>query len=261
MNGTTNFVWSALAQSGGLTPVYTTGTCTNVYCHGARMPGGDTSGTNRTPVWNSSTYLPATLTAAACGTCHGFPPSTVSGHPAVTIPAGFPATAPIGNSCSCHPNINTAGNSYANIFVNKAIHINGTLDVAAGGACDTCHGYPPVSAGFVGSANNWANARTEDYLGGGGAHTVNSHVSALAVPGGGFTNCSKCHDANDHVMTPIVFNPSQNIKARVNQQFRYEAAKQFKYSSNRLDGSTHLTGTCSNASCHLGATPKWDLNH
>ncbi len=261
MNGTTNFVWSALAQTGGLAPAYNAGTCTNVYCHGAKMPGGDTSGSNKAPVWNSTTYLPATLTTAACGTCHGFPPSAVSGHPTVGIPAGFPTTATIGGTCSCHPNINTAGNSYANIFVNKALHINGTVDVAASGACDTCHGYPPASATFVAAANNWANAKPENYLGGGGAHTINSHVSALAVPADGFANCSKCHDAADHQMTPIVFNPSQNIKAKANQRFRYEAAKQFKYSSNRLDGATHLTGICSNASCHFGATPKWDPSH
>jgi predicted CxxxxCH...CXXCH cytochrome family protein len=261
MNGATSFVWSTLAQTGGLTPVYTAGTCTSVYCHGAAMPGGDTSGSNRAPVWNSTTYLPATLTAAACGTCHGFPPSAVSGHPVITIPAGFPATASIGTTCSCHSNINPAGNSYATIFVNKALHINGTLEVVAGGACDTCHGYPPASAGFAGTLNNWANAKSENYPGGGGAHTITNHVSKLAVPANGFADCVKCHDAADHQMSPITFNPSQNIKVRVNQRFRFEAAKQFKYSSNRLDGASHLTGTCSNASCHFGATPKWDPSH
>ena len=261
MNGTTNFVWSSLAQTGGLTPTYTAGTCANVYCHGARMPGGDTSGSNKTPVWNSTTYLPATLTAAACGTCHGFPPSAASGHPSVTIPAGFPATASIGTTCSCHPNINTAGNSYANIFVNKSLHINGSVDVSVGGTCDTCHGYPPASVGFAGTQNNWSSAKPENYLGGGGAHTINNHVSKLAKPGEGFANCSKCHDAADHQMSPISFNPSKNIKVRVSQRYRFEAAKQYKYSSNRLDAGSHLTGTCSNGSCHFGATPKWDPSH
>ncbi len=261
MNGSTNFVWGALAQTGGLTPAYTAGTCTNVYCHGARMPGGDASGSNRSPVWNSTTYLPATLTAAACGTCHGFPPAAASGHPVVTIPPGFPATATIGTTCSCHANINPSGNSYANIFVDKTLHINGTLEVVAGGACDTCHGYPPAGAGFVGTQNNWSSARSENYLGGGGAHTINNHVSRLATPAGGFANCSKCHDAADHQMSPIAFNPSQNIKVRVNQRYRFEAAKQFKYSSNRLDAAAHQTGTCSNGSCHFGATPKWDPSH
>jgi predicted CxxxxCH...CXXCH cytochrome family protein len=260
MNGSTTFSWSALAQTGGLIPNYSAGTCTNVYCHGAKMPGGDTSGTNRTPTWNVP-FLPPTLTSAACGACHGFPPSTASGHPVVTIPTGFPTSVSIGTTCSCHNNINTAGNSYTNIFVNKALHINGTVDVVAGGACDTCHGYPPASVGFAGTQNNWSSARAENYLGGGGVHTVQSHVSKTAKPGEGFNNCNKCHNAADHVMSPIAFNPSSNIKVRVNPRYRLEAARQFKYSSNRLDANSHVTGTCFNSSCHFGATPKWDQAH
>ena len=263
MNGSTTFAWSALAtKNGTLTPTYNpaNGSCANVYCHGAAMSGGDTSGSNRTPTWNVA-FLPATLSAAACGACHGFPPAVSSGHPAVTIPAGFPASASIGTTCSCHANINPAGNSYASIFVNKALHINGITEVIASGTCDACHGYPPVSVGFAGTQNNWSSARNENYLGGGGAHAVNNHVSKLAKPGEGFANCAKCHDAADHQMSPIAFNPSQNIKVRVNQRYRLESAKQAKYTSNRLDAGSHLTGTCSNISCHFGATPKWDPLH
>ena len=266
MNGASNLTWSALAtKSGALTPTYSaaTGVCSSVYCHGAGMPGGDTSGTNRAPTWNSATYLPTSIGAggAACKTCHGFPPAAASGHPAVTIPAGFPTTASIGTTCSCHSNINSAGNSYANIFIDKNQHINGTLDVIAGGACDACHGYPPASAGFTGTHNNWSSARAENYLGGGGAHTIQNHVSKLAKASEGFGNCSMCHDAADHQMSPIAFNPSQNIKVKLNQRYRLEAAKQTRYTSNRLNAGSHLTGTCSNSSCHYGATPKWDPAH
>jgi len=263
MNGVTDFAWSPLAtKNGALTPTYTAanGRCANVYCHGASMLFGDTSGTNRTPTWNVP-FLPATLSAAACGSCHGFPPSAASGHPAVTIPAGFPATATLGTTCSCHPNINTTGNSYATIFVNKTLHINGVLDVSGGGTCDSCHGYPPARAGFAGTHGNWSSARTEDYVGGGGAHTIDNHVDMQAKPGEGFANCSKCHNAADHQMSPITFNPSRNIRVNVSQRYRFEAARQFKYSSNRLDAGSHLTGTCSNGSCHFGATPKWDPSH
>jgi hypothetical protein len=179
----------------------------------------------------------------------------------VTIPAGFPTTATIGTTCSCHANINPNGNSYANIFVDKSLHINGTVDVAAGGACDSCHGYPPVSVGFVGTQNNWSSAKAENYPGAGGAHSIQNHVSKTAKPGEGFANCTKCHNASDHAMSPIAFNPSQNIKISVNPRYRLEAGKQFKYSSNRKDASLHVTGTCSNTSCHFGATPKWDPAH
>ena len=142
MNGSTTFAWSAVASTGGLSPSYngTTGVCSNVYCHGAAMPGGDTTGTARTPTWTNT--LPATLTAAACGSCHGFPPPTASGHPAVTLPTGFPTTATIGGTCNCHANINTAGNSYANMFVNKALHINGIFEAPDMGDCLGCHNAP-----------------------------------------------------------------------------------------------------------------------
>jgi len=260
MNGTTNFNWSVLAKTGGLSPSYNpaTGMCTNVYCHGAGMPGGDTSGTNRTPVWNNPAYLPPTLTVAGCGICHGFPPPVSAGHPSVTIPPGFPATVPIGSTCNCHGNINPAGNSYANIFVDKAMHINGNLE---GGRCDSCHGYPPASVGFTGTQNNWSSARVEDYVGGGGAHTINKHVSKTANPNDGFANCDKCHSPSDHLTTGDVYMPSEHIKVTINRRYRMENAKQVRYTSNRLNNGAHLTGTCSNISCHYGATPKWDPSH
>jgi len=260
MNGVTTFNWSVLARTGNLSPAYNpaTGQCTNVYCHGNAMPGGDTSGSNKSPLWNNPAYLPPTLTVAGCKICHGFPPAASSGHPTVILPAGFPATAPIGTTCSCHGNVNPAGNSYATIFVDKALHINGTLE---GGKCNDCHGYPPVSAGFAGSLNNWTGARTEDYVGGGGAHNINSHVSRTARPEDGFAFCFKCHNPADHATSPTVFAPSGNIKVTINRRYRLEAGLQVKYTSNRLDGAAHLTGTCSNISCHYGATPKWDPSH
>jgi predicted CxxxxCH...CXXCH cytochrome family protein len=186
MNGSTNFTWSALATKGGaITPTYTaaTGACSNVYCHGASMPGGDVSGSNRAPVWNSSTYLPATITAAACGTCHGFPPPTTAGHPAVTIPAGFPTTASIGTTCSCHANINTAGNSYANIFVNKALHINGTVDVSGGHAVPFfAHATPPFTTCT-------------------GCHNASAAGTYPAATAGAAPNCRGCHVTADPTVT------------------------------------------------------------
>lgn len=185
MTGTTNFAWSALAtKNGALTPTYTAATrvCANVYCHGAGMPGGDTSGTNKAPVWNVA-FLPATLTAAGCGTCHGFPPPTSAGHPAVTIPAGFPTTATIGTTCSCHANINTAGNSYANIFVNKAQHINGIMEVSGGHAVPFyAHATPPFTSCT-------------------GCHNASATGPYPAATVGAAPNCRGCHTAADPTVT------------------------------------------------------------
>jgi len=135
--------------------------------------------------------------------------------------------------------------------------MNGLID-ALSGNCDSCHGYPPAKAGFAGTQGNWSSARTENYPGGGGAHTIPNHVSRLANPADGFANCSKCHKASDHQPFTLAFTPSQNIKVSVSQSYRLVSARQAKYSSNKLDASAHLTGTCSNISCHFGATPKWD---
>ena len=263
MNGVTNFNWSVLATTGNLTPNYNpaTGQCTNVYCHGNAMPGGDASGSNRSPIWNNPNYLPVTLSAAGCGTCHGFPPSTAVGHPVITIPAGFPNT-PLGTTCACHGNVNqqTAGpTTYANVFIDPALHINGTLE---GGKCNACHGYPPVSVGIaVGTLNNWTGAKVEDYPGGGGAHSINNHVNRLARPNDGFAYCINCHNPADHMTVPNNFTLGQHIKVTVNSRVRFIADKQVAYTSNRLISPAHQTGTCTNISCHFGATPKWDPAH
>jgi predicted CxxxxCH...CXXCH cytochrome family protein len=159
-----------LVAGGGVAPAYndTSAQCTNVYCHGAKMPGGDTTGSNRAPVWGAN-ILPATLSAAACGTCHGFPPSTASGHPGgITIPAGFPTSAAIGTTCSCHPNINPAGNSYATMFVSPAAHINGVIDVSAASG----HAFP-----FGGSVHRP-----------GGTSSLQANARAP------YSNCNICHD-------------------------------------------------------------------
>jgi predicted CxxxxCH...CXXCH cytochrome family protein len=129
---------------------------------------------------------------------------------------------------------------------------------SAGGYCNSCHGYPPARADVVGSFHKWSSARAEEYPGGGGAHTVNSHVSAVATPADGFSRCDTCHNPADHAMSPLLFLPGSTIKVRINQELRFEPAHQARYSSNGRDGQLHQAGTCTNISCHFGATPRWD---
>lgn len=136
-----------------------------------------------------------------------------------------------------------------------------TLAFQPNGRCDTCHGYPPAGAGFIGRSGYYSSARLEDYPGGGGAHTVARHVSPRAAPAGGFANCDRCHNALDHRVSPIRFSPAGNITVRIKGIFPFEAGKLGRYSSNRLDGPQHQSGTCSNINCHFGATPKWDPQH
>jgi predicted CxxxxCH...CXXCH cytochrome family protein len=55
--------FGALARARGSTPVYDTGTCSEVACHGAGLGGG----VHVAPVWDGDR-------GGACGSCHGVPP-------------------------------------------------------------------------------------------------------------------------------------------------------------------------------------------
>ncbi len=197
MNGTTNFTWSSLAtRSGALTPTFTVATrvCANVYCHGASMPGGDTTGTNRAPVWNVA-FLSATLSRAACAACHGFPPPAASGHPVVTIPASWPAvgaaTGALGTTCNCHANISTTGTTYANIFVNRALHINGIFEPAASGHAVPfyAHATPPYTA--CTGCHNATTAGVYPAAAGAAPNCRGCHLTA--DPSVTTTGCTSCH--------------------------------------------------------------------
>jgi len=239
MNGSTTLAWSALAtKSGALVPAYNTGTgqCTATYCHGNSMPGGDASGSNRAPIWKDPNYLPATLSSAACGLCHGFPPSAASGHPGMTIPAGFPATAAIGTTCSCHSNIKTTGNSYATMFVNPALHINGVLETPAGG-----HNFPYTGSTHLAAAGTspWSSCTSCHANSAGGTYPVTAgtapnctgcHINGLRAPSG-TSSCWDCHGAS-----ATDGKPNGNVFPNISGNHRIHVA---------------MTGTTC-ATCHTG---------
>ena len=249
MNRVTNFNFGTVATYNGALPKYdpATGTCSNVYCHGGAMPGGDTSGSNRTPSWKTP-FMPTSLALPdSCNKCHGFPPVNAS-HPVL-------APNPDLVTCNgCHPNVNAFATGYADVFVDKSKHINGVID---GGGCTGCHGYPPANKRFKGTHNNWSSARAENYSGAGGAHTVAGHIPPTASPSQGFANCTKCHNQLDHTPSPVAFNPSSNIKVTINPKYKFSKDRISKYTSNKLDGDLHVPGTCSNVACHFQKTPQW----
>ena len=184
---TATMTFGSLAKANAATPsvARTSGiiSCSNLYCHGAKMPGGDTTGTNKTPAWNSTAYLPATVTSAACSTCHGFPPPTAAGHPgSITIPAGFPTTAAIGTTCSCHSNVRTTGNSYATMFTTPTQHINAVVEVSGG------HSFPYPGATHMGAAgaSPWSSCVSVS------CH-ANTAGGTYPVAAGVKPNCTGCH--------------------------------------------------------------------
>ena len=251
MNGATNFSWSSFTiYSSKLTakvlPSYNGSTCSN-YCHGSQLPYRDTTGTHRNPSW-SAPFMPATLTTstvlAACGGCHGFPPSSATGHPVVS--------ATMATCKTCHANVNASYTGYADVFVDKTQHINGILE---GGGCNGCHGYPPSKKKFTGSAGNYADARFENYTNAGGAHTLAAHLDPNVTQDQGWVNCSKCHNENDHA-TALVLQPS-NVKVSIDQKFKFNKDRTLKYENDRNDAN-HKPGSCANVSCHYQKTPKWN---
>jgi predicted CxxxxCH...CXXCH cytochrome family protein len=121
-NGVVEITFSPFAGGAGAKFDPATASCSSVYCHGATLAGG----TNKTPTWTQ-----VDGTQAACGTCHGVPPS--SGRHGDHS----------GRACSdCH------GGSYSRTSADPSLHVNGTIDVgnhvtswnAATGACVGCHG-------------------------------------------------------------------------------------------------------------------------
>ena len=223
-------VWGTLASAGGASPSWdrASATCSNVYCHGATLVGG----TIVTPRWTA-----VDGSQAACGTCHGLPPSN---HP--VLAAGSTAA-----TCSaCHPETVKPDGS---IDASAGRHVNGAVDGFAGhppgwmdaaspafhgpvarpdtAACEACHAVAPParvttvvcttchdqagSGDFTlrcnschGSAASFAPPRdlsgnTATTAVGVGAHQ--SHLlgtHAFAAP----LDCTSCHPAPGAVATP-----------------------------------------------------------
>jgi len=119
-DGKAAIVFSSFATSDGmLSTTYDpgTGTCSNVYCHGdfeflkseSTRPfvyGGDAiTGENPTMVWTD-----VGTGAAACGTCHGLPPTGHNNLPACS---------------NCHGGVVDADNN----IIDTSKHINGVINV------------------------------------------------------------------------------------------------------------------------------------
>ena len=136
------------------------------------------------------------------------------------------------------------------------------------GTCDGCHGYPPMPrlTGLTfGTAGNYANARFEDYTGGGGAHAIAAHVNPNAVPADGWKNCAGCHNggnlvtaANHKTIMPIKKNIA-NVTVSLDPAKKFNNAKLMNYSGGKLVYPGNVTGSCTNVACHFKPSPKWTL--
>jgi len=130
----------------------------------------------------------------------------------------------------------------------------------AGGGCGGCHGYPPVAGaitrapGTIGTHGNYSSAKAEDYVGGGGAHTVAGHILKNTVAKDGEANyatisCNNCHyntfATGTHAQgsSPV----QTNVNVVVDPKFKFNNTSTIRYNANK----------CSNVSCHFKASPNW----
>lgn len=136
------------------------------------------------------------------------------------------------------------------------------------GNCDACHGYPPVaSITGLDVHNNYTSARSEVYLGGGyinggGAHSVTAHINPNARQSDAWTNCAICHSGgNLNPATHLMLTPAQqkNVVISVDPKYRFNNTLPITYSGplNGTGTGAQTTGSCSNVSCHLQASPIW----
>lgn len=130
---TLTFAQATSAKFNGVQTSYTSGTsvkaatCSTVYCHGAKMRNGDTSGSYRKPSWNMDYLTGNAPDITTCGRCHGVPPifgTTSSLHGGKTL----------ADCTTCHTSVVDATGK----IKNKALHINGKLE-APGSPCNGCH--------------------------------------------------------------------------------------------------------------------------
>jgi hypothetical protein len=178
-----------------------------------------------------------------CQVCH-----TLTNH----YKAGVPESGHFTSGClNCHTH-NSAG---------------GAFRPAGGGACDSCHGYPPVPRNVpvsFGTAGNWAGARYEDYSGGGGAHLVAGHISPNADPSQGWANCAVCHNAGlsgstpYHTMVTPVASHINSVTVVVDPKLRFSDGFTVYTSARQVNQpSRNATGSCFNISCHMSQSPRW----
>ncbi len=167
--GTAEVTFQGLAKNGGLEPVWDEDslTCSDVYCHGATLIGGN----NKSPMWNV-----VDGSQKSCDSCHGYPPEN---HLRVL-------------DCSkCHLLTTTSSS-----ITGKAYHINGEIDLTPQDAtCNgTCHGDLQSDA-----PPNDLEGNSETSSLGVGAHRAHTQPSSIS---NGF-DCSVCHIKPQSVDDPF----------------------------------------------------------
>jgi predicted CxxxxCH...CXXCH cytochrome family protein len=184
-NNAVAFPAASPARYNGASPVFdaTAKTCSNVYCHAGGpqlpLPGG----TVAVPAFQP----PSTV---ACGACHGLPPPN-PGHPVLGA----------GTSCGgCHE-------GYSLTSVNKAVHLNGVVNLGGSSNCTTCHGdasrlATTTNPQLPASPPSDTQGNAASTSPGVGAHQAHLNDGALRRA----MACTECHAVPadvDHALQPL----------------------------------------------------------
>jgi hypothetical protein len=127
-----------------------------------------------------------------------------------------------------------------------------------GGACNSCHGYPPLEAL---DAVNYPNGGLQKYAGSGKTHALNKHVTYGVTIAGGWANCTKCHTEADHNMSATTWAANRTSKTypKVRLNTTYNWGTTARYNMGAQD-TVEGMGQCASTTCHFTESPKWDCS-
>jgi predicted CxxxxCH...CXXCH cytochrome family protein len=232
LNHSTELPFGPLSKTGGANPTWDalSLTCGANYCHG-NFKYGNVQGKAPSLDWMGS--------LTGCTTCHDMPPL---GH----MDVGSAPTV-----CSgCHSG---TVNGDGTINVAGGLHINGLADVSGGGACDSCHGFPPASGAHLTHFGLTSAQGTSGY---GDLSTLETRfptATPTSAPAKYAFGCGNCHpiNSNQHSMG----SGSTTAKVRL-----YEAAapagslKALNAPTATFDATSK---TCSGVYCHSSGQAQW----
>lgn len=217
--------YAGVTRGGPATWDHDAGTCSNVYCHGGAF-AADTNAVDITPKWKGGP------TEAACGACHGLPPSSHK----------------IGDCTICHSKVVAPGQMQGtwNIIDNSR-HLDGNVSLGdESGQCWACHGSP----------NNPAPPRDLHGSSDPASVTVGAHTVHLTAPHGlrGPVACGDCHLVPKNVGDPGHLDSA--LPAEVFPQTIAAGSLAFSDGAKPVWDRTAASGkgTCANVYCHGGGT-------
>ena len=126
------------------------------------------------------------------------------------------------------------------------------------GTCNSCHGYPPLTAADLAARGaNYPDAKVDTayggYAGGGDAHNAPDHLATTVTAAAGWTPCLPCHPSTSHLTTTSV------LRANISVAFPGTTYNAKSGAASFTAGGGPAAASCANVSCHGGqTTPFWE---